>query len=82
MDCTMEQNLKKMAVHMYGVYSTPVTFMSHPRRSVGLAYHLRIMQAVLYMAVVVVRNLKKVSCHLTKLGVMCFESLRGLNNDN
>ena len=37
MDCTMEQSLKKTAVHLYGVYSTPVTFASHPRRSVGLA---------------------------------------------
>ena len=26
MDCAMEQSLKKMAVHMYGVYNTPVTF--------------------------------------------------------
>ena len=33
----MEQSLKKTAVHMYGVYSTPVAFVSHPRRSVGLA---------------------------------------------
>ena len=33
----MEQSLKKTAVHMYGVYSTPVAFASHPRRSVGLA---------------------------------------------
>lgn len=33
----MEQSLKKTAVHMYGVYNTPVTFASHPRRSVGLA---------------------------------------------
>ena len=24
MDCAMEQSLKKTAVHMYGVYSTPV----------------------------------------------------------
>ena len=37
MDCAMEQSLKKMVVHMYEVYSTPVTFASHPRRSVGLA---------------------------------------------
>ena len=37
MDCAMEQSLKKTAVHMYGVYSTPVAFASHPRRSVGLA---------------------------------------------
>ena len=37
MDCAMEQSLKKMVVHMYGVYSTPVAFVSHPRRSVGLA---------------------------------------------
>ena len=37
MDCAMEQSLKKMMVHMYGVYSTAVTFTSHPRRSVGLA---------------------------------------------
>ena len=33
----MEQSLKKTAVHMYEVYSTPVTFASYPRRSVGLA---------------------------------------------
>jgi len=33
----MEQSLKKTAVHMYKVYSTPVTFASHPTRSVGLA---------------------------------------------
>ena len=37
MDCAMEQSLKKTMVHMYGVYSTPVAFASHPRRSVGLA---------------------------------------------
>ena len=37
MDCTMEKSLKKMAVHMYRVYSTPIAFASHPRRSVGLA---------------------------------------------
>ena len=37
MDCAMEQSLKKTAVHMYGVYNTPVTFAWHPRRSVGLA---------------------------------------------
>ena len=37
MDCAMEQSLKKMAVHMYGVYSMPVAFAWHPRRSVGLA---------------------------------------------
>ena len=37
MDCAMEQRLKKTAVHMYGVYNTPVAFASHPRRSVGLA---------------------------------------------
>ena len=37
MDCAMEQSLKKMAVHMYGVYSTPVAFASHHRWSVGLA---------------------------------------------
>ena len=37
MDCAMEQSLKKMVEHMYGVYSTPVAFASHPRRSVGLA---------------------------------------------
>ena len=37
MDCAMEQSLKKTAVHMYGLYSTPVEFASHPRRSVGLA---------------------------------------------
>ena len=36
MDCAMKQSLKKMVVHMYGVYSTPVAFASHPRRSVGL----------------------------------------------
>ena len=40
MDCAMEQSLKKMAVHMYGLYSTPVAFALHPTRSVGLA-HLR-----------------------------------------
>ena len=33
----MEQSLKKMAVHMYRVYSMPVVFASQPRRSVGLA---------------------------------------------
>ena len=33
----MEQSLKKMAVHMYGVHNTPVTFAWHPGRSVGLA---------------------------------------------
>ena len=33
----MEQSLKKTAVHMYGLYSTPVAFASHPRRSIGLA---------------------------------------------
>ena len=38
MECAMEQSLKKTAVHMYGVYSTPVAFASHPRRSVGLAH--------------------------------------------
>ena len=38
MDCAMEQSLKKTAVHMHGVYSTPVAFASHPRRSVGLAH--------------------------------------------
>ena len=38
MDCAMEQSLKKTMVHMYGVYSTPVAFASHPRRSVGLAH--------------------------------------------
>ena len=32
MDCAMEQSLKKTAVHMYGVYSTPVAFASHPIR--------------------------------------------------
>jgi len=37
MDCAMEQSLKKTAVHMYGVYSTPFVFASHPRWSVGLA---------------------------------------------
>ena len=37
MDCAMEKSLNKTAVHMYGVYSTPVMFVSHPRRSVGLA---------------------------------------------
>jgi len=37
MDCAMEQSLKKTAVHMYGVYNTPVAFASHPRRPVGLA---------------------------------------------
>ena len=37
MDCAMEQSLKKTAVHMYGVYSTPVAFASQHRRSVGLA---------------------------------------------
>ena len=37
MDCVMEQSLKKTAVHMYEVYSTPVAFASHPSRSVGLA---------------------------------------------
>ena len=37
MDCAMEQSLKKTEVHMYGVYSMPVAFASHPRRSVGLA---------------------------------------------
>ena len=37
MDCAMEQSLKKTAVHMYGVYSTPAAFASHHRRSVGLA---------------------------------------------
>ena len=37
MDCAMEQSLKKMAVHMYGVYITLVVFAWHPRRSVGLA---------------------------------------------
>ena len=37
MDCAMEQSLKKTAVHMYGVYSMPVTFASYHRRSVGLA---------------------------------------------
>ena len=26
MDCAMEQSLKKMAVHMYRVYSTPIAF--------------------------------------------------------
>ena len=30
MDCAMEQSLKKMAVHMYRVYSMPVVFASHP----------------------------------------------------
>ena len=38
MDCAMEQSLKKTAVHMYGVYSTPVAFTSHPKCSVGLAH--------------------------------------------
>ena len=37
MDCAMEQSLKKTAVHMYGVYSTPIAFAWHPRQSVGLA---------------------------------------------
>ena len=37
MDGAMEQSLKKTAVHMYGVYNTPIAFASHPRRSVGLA---------------------------------------------
>ena len=37
MDCAMEQSLKKTAGHMYGVYNMPVAFVSHPRRSVGLA---------------------------------------------
>ena len=59
---------------MYGVYSMPVVFTSHPRRSVGLAYRLHIVQAVLYMAVVVVRNLKKgflssrkIRCHVLRI---------------
>ena len=30
MDCAMEQSLKKTAVPMYGVYSTPITFASTP----------------------------------------------------
>ena len=30
MDCSMEQSLKKMEVHMYGVYITPVAFASTP----------------------------------------------------
>ena len=34
----MEQSLKKTAIHMYGVYNTPIAFASHPRRSVGLAH--------------------------------------------
>ena len=38
MDCGMEQS-QKTAVHMYGVYNTPIAFASHPRRSVGLARH-------------------------------------------
>ena len=29
----MEQSLKKTAVHMYGVYITPVAFALHPRWS-------------------------------------------------
>ena len=33
----MEQSLKKTVIHMYGVYNTPITFVLHPRRSVGLA---------------------------------------------
>ena len=37
MDCAMDRSLKKMAVHMYGVYNTPIAFASHPRRSAGLA---------------------------------------------
>ena len=36
MHSAMEQSLKKTAVHMYGVYNTPVAFTSQPRRSVGL----------------------------------------------
>ena len=31
----MEQSLKIMAVHMYGVYIMPFAFASHPRQSVG-----------------------------------------------
>ena len=30
MDCPMEQSLRKMEVHMYGVYITPVAFASTP----------------------------------------------------
>ena len=37
MDCAMEQSLKKTAVHMYGVYSTPAALASHPRPLVGPA---------------------------------------------
>ena len=32
MDCAMEQSLKKTAVHMYGLYNTPLAFALHPRR--------------------------------------------------
>ena len=77
MDCAMEQSLKKTVVHMYGVYSMPVAFASRPRWSVGLAYRLHIMQAVLYRAVVLVRNLKKgflssrkIRCHVLRITAM------------
>ena len=33
----MEQSLKITTVHMYGAYSTPIAFASHPKQSVGLA---------------------------------------------